>query len=135
MAIRANSKEARNGIRKYIKECYEAWDEAKENVSFDEMARDIMDQFENYCHGLETIYNMQEYFEDWLTGLPSVNIGDFYNRSYSNAIDILGEILKETEEERNKYSYEQAEKLLTSMLYKELLKGIKTYERNKKGAR
>ena len=131
MAIRTNSKVARASIRNYIKECYESWDDAKENASFGQMSRDIMDDFEYYCKGRRPVYNMQEYFEEWVAGLPSSNIGDFYQRTYSNAIDILGDILQETEEERNRFTYEQAEHLLTSLIYRELLKGIKEYDKSK----
>ena len=46
----------------------------------------------------------------------------FYNRS---AVDDLGEILEETDEEKAKYNERQAEDLLTWLIYRELLKGEK----------
>ena len=44
----------------------------------------------------------------------------FYNRS---AVDDLGAILEETAEEKARYTEEQAEKLLTTLIYRELKKG------------
>ena len=63
-------------------------------------------------------------FADWCAGLPSVlDTLYFYNRS---AVDDLGAILEETEQEKNRYTEQQAEQLLTSLIYRELQKGEKT---------
>lgn len=46
----------------------------------------------------------------------------YYNRS---AVDDLGAILEETAEEKARYSEAQAETLLTSLIYRELVRGCK----------
>lgn len=62
-------------------------------------------------------------FEEWCSGLPSVlDTCYYYNRS---AVDDLGMILKENEQEKNKYTEEQAEKTLTYLIYRELKKAVK----------
>ena len=135
MALRTNSKIVRNRIREYIKDCYEAWAQDDgtflSDISFPQMSHNIMTDFDEWCVGRKPTYNMQEYFEEWLQGLPSCNLGDFYmRRNNDDAIKILGDILEETEEERNKFSYDQAEHLLTSLIYSELLKGRKEHDKN-----
>lgn len=60
-------------------------------------------------------------FADWCAGLPGVlDTYYYYNRS---AVDDLGAILEETEEEKARYTEEQAEKTITILIYKELKKG------------
>jgi hypothetical protein len=55
--------------------------------------------------------------------LPSViNTLYYYNRS---AITDLGDILEETEDERNRYTESQAEKLLTKLIYRTIQEAIK----------
>lgn len=69
-----------------------------------------------YYHGSEAAA-----FADWCAGLPSVlDTLYFYNRS---AVDDLGAILEETEQEKTRYTEQQAEQLLTSLIYRELQKG------------
>lgn len=60
-------------------------------------------------------------FADWCADLPSVlDTCYYYNRS---AVDDLGAILEETDEEKARYTEEQAEKTLTMLIYRELKKG------------
>lgn len=62
-------------------------------------------------------------FNDWAAGLQGVlDTCYFYNRS---AVDDLAAILEETDEEKARYTEEQAEKTLTNLIYRELLKGAK----------
>jgi hypothetical protein len=64
-----------------------------------------------------------ERFADWAAGLPSIlDTCYYYNRS---AVDDLGAILEETAEEKARYSEAQAETLLTSLIYRELVRGCK----------
>lgn len=60
-------------------------------------------------------------FIDWCQGLPSVlDTCYYYNRS---AVVDLGNILEQSERERAQYTEEQAERLLTHLIYQELVKG------------
>lgn len=60
-------------------------------------------------------------FADWCQGLPSVlDTCYYYNRS---AVADLGNILEQSEREREQYTEAQAERLLTHLIYQELVKG------------
>ena len=73
-----------------------------------------------HCENMEKqgYKSLDEVFFDWCQGLPSVLDCDyFYNIS---AVDLVGDILEQTKEERKQYTEEQAEKLMTSLLYRAL---------------
>ena len=125
--LRTNSKKAAENIRAYIVDNF-----TPENYTdtppqdWPEIAAFILDTFRSekywcpqdarYYHGSEVAA-----FADWCAGLPSVlDTCYFYNRS---AVDDIGTILEETEQEKARYTEQQAEQLLTSMIYRELQKG------------
>lgn len=56
-------------------------------------------------------------FVNWCQGLPTALDCDYYLHS---AVDLLGEWLEETEEEKKKFSEQQAETKITQILYREL---------------
>ena len=59
----------------------------------------------------------------WCQGLPSViDTCYYYNRS---AVEDLGDILEETEEERNRYTEQDAERLLSCLIYREIRKELR----------
>ena len=128
--LRTNSKKAAENIQTYIVNGF-----TPENYTddppqeFPKIAAFILDTFRSekyhlpkdrrYYHGCEL-----SAFRDWCAGLPSVfDTCYFYNRS---AVDDLGAILEETEQEKARYMEQQAEQLLTDLIYRELLKGAKT---------
>ena len=125
--LKTNTKKAAENIRAYIVDNF-----TPENYTdnppqeWPEIAAFILATFRSekywcsqdvrYYHGSE-----QTAFADWCAGLPSVlDTLYFYNRS---AVDDLGAILEETEREKARYTEQQAEQLLTSLIYRELLKG------------
>ena len=127
--LKTNAKKAAENIRLYIVDHF-----TPENYTdnppqeFDKISAFIIDCFRSeflpnenarrYYH-----YNEQVAFADWCAGLPSVlDTGCFYNRS---AIDDLGAILDETDAEKARYTDTQAETLLTSLIYRELIKNAK----------
>lgn len=61
--------------------------------------------------------NVFEQFEKWASGLACGGLFDYYYNV--SAVQVLGDILEETEEERNKYTEEQAERLLTLLIFRE----------------
>lgn len=67
-----------------------------------------------YGHSEETA------FVDWCSGLPSILDTPYYYRV--SAVDVLGDILEETETERNKFSEMEAEKMLSRLIYREIKK-------------
>ncbi|MBP5412257.1 MAG: hypothetical protein J6Y47_03255, partial [Bacteroidales bacterium] len=69
--------------------------------------------------------NHQECFIAWLSGLPSIfDSCYYYNRS---AKDDIGAILEETENEKNRYTEEQAADLLSRVIYREIVKATGRY--------
>lgn len=116
--LKANSKQARENVRAYIINhfCPSDYDFTGDASDFATVARFIMAQFEN--EKPRNRGNRQEIFVDWCAGLPSVlDTCYYYNRS---AVDDLGAILEETETEKARYTEQQAEKLLTKLIYAEL---------------
>ena len=94
----------------------------------------------NYTETVSAIYNAfieEKYFDDtckryfryseeaafisWLQGLPSLFDPAYYYRL--QAVDVLGDILEETETERNRYTEAEAENLLSRLIYREIKKG------------
>ena len=129
--LRTNSKKAVENIRAYIVDNFtpEGYTDNPPQ-EFPKIAAFIFDTFKSekyrcsqdvrYYHGNEAAA-----FADWCAGLPSVlDTCYFYNRS---AVDDLGAILEETEQEKARYTEQQAEQqaeqLLTSLIYRELQKG------------
>ena len=128
--LRTNSKKAAENIRAYIVDGFtpEGYTDNPPQ-EFSMIAAFILDTFRNekyhlpedrcYYHGCELLA-----FRDWCAGLAGVlDTCYFYNRS---AVDDLGAILEETEQEKARYTEQQAEQLLTDLIYRELLKGEKT---------
>jgi len=119
--LKTNSKKARENVREYIRgEAEYIRDSYGLNVNTDaEIARAIQDIFRDETAG-DHRRNMSEAarFEDWAQGLA---LGGMFLYYYNvSAVDLLGDILQETETERSKYSEEQAEKLLTRLIYAEI---------------
>lgn len=128
--LRTNSKKAAENIRAYIVDGFtpEGYTDNPPQ-EFPKIAAFILDTFRSekywcsqdvrYYHGCERLA-----FRDWCAGLAGVlDTCYFYNRS---AVDDLGAILEETEQEKARYTEQQAEQLLTDLIYRELLKGEKT---------
>lgn len=121
--LRSNSKKARENVRMYIIDNFDAtgYDVEIDESNFVEVATFILNTFynEKVKHDKRKISHF-EFFEEWCSGLPSVlDTCYYYNRS---AVDDLGSILEETEEEKSRYTEEQAEKRLTYLIYNELVK-------------
>ena len=123
--LKTNSKKTRENIRAYIADNF-----TPENYTntppetFQEISTFILHCFrsEKYHTPEDLRYYHSERiaFLDWCSGLPSVlDTCYFYNRS---AVDDLGEILEETDEQKARYTEEQAENLLTLLIYNELTK-------------
>lgn len=126
--LKTNSKKARENIRAYIVEHFEpcGYDLDPAPVTFPEIAAAILDTFAHEKpYSTKYIYRAglsdEKVFMDWAAGLPSIlDTCYYYNRS---AVDDLGAILEETPEEKARYSESDAERLLTHLIYRELIKG------------
>lgn len=125
--LKTNCKQARENIKKYIISIYD------NEVDYSNCGIDTnKTEWEDIKETIKTIFNLEvghfrtrqigQYnaFFEWCQGLPSIiDTCYYYNRS---AIKDLGDILEETEEERNKFTEQQAEEKLTHLIYKELFK-------------
>lgn len=125
--LKTNSKKAKENIRIYIADNFSPEGYTDKNFdTFSEKARFILTAFRNEKPALGSYANMSEAerFEVWASGLPSVfDTCYYYSRS---ATDDLAAILDESEEEKAKYTDEsKSEKLLTALIYRELVRGNK----------
>ena len=122
--LKTNSKQARENIKQYIIENF-----TPENYTdnppqeFEQIAAFILDCFRSEKYHLPEDFryyhnNEKAAFADWSSGLPSVlDTCYYYNRS---AVEDVKNILEETDAEASKYNEQQAEELLTSLIYREL---------------
>ena len=124
--IKTNSRQARQNVQSYIMEHFDGCNyDIETPATFQEAAVIILDIFRNEKPAIGSYARMTEgeRFAEWAAGLPSIlDTCYYYNRS---AVDDLGAILEETAEEKARYSESQAEALLTSLIYRELLRGCK----------
>ncbi len=121
--LKTNSKKAIENLKKWTVDHFNADDygdfDGDEN-NFSDCAKYIYRVFlrEKY-EGAEHYHrntSMQDIFADWCAGLPSIlNTADYYYTR--RAVDVLGEILEETDEEKARYSQTQAENLLSALLW------------------
>ena len=122
--LKTNSKKAIENIKNYIIDNFNFcnYDDGttEEPTTFSEIAKFIYNCFlteKRYNEGYKG-YTEQQLFFDWCSGLPSVlDTCYFYNRS---AVEDLKNILEETEAEAGQYTEQDAEKLLTNLIYREI---------------
>ena len=124
--IRSNSKKACENIRDYIMQDKDYLDEC---AAYDNRKLETTDEYLAYAwdmfHEQEKWQIEQNYhcanfgiFLDWARGLALGGLFCYYyNRS---AKDDLGAILEETEEEKAKYTEQQAEEMLSRLIYREM---------------
>lgn len=121
--LKTNSKKARQNAKNYILNHYDFTNYGLPNSGeFIDVAKKIykifIDEIGKYRRGPEA-----EAFDEWASGLPSaLNTVDYYYRN--SAVDVLGEILEESAKERSRYTEEQAEKMLTYLIYREIKRGV-----------
>lgn len=123
--LRSNSKKAKENIRQYIRDGFTGENYGiEEPQKFEELARIIMETFREEKLNPEREYNRrrgysdQRVFEDWCQGLPSIiDTLYYYNRS---AVEDLARLLEETPEEAAKYSEQDAERMITYLIFREL---------------
>lgn len=124
--LKTNSKKARENVRAYIVENFtpESYTETPPE-NFHEIAVFILNTFREEKYHTQNdfkYYNNCEAlaFRDWCAGLPSLlDTCYYYNRS---AVNDVATILEETETEKARFKESDAENLLTTLIYCELLK-------------
>lgn len=127
MSLKTTNKEARLAIRQYILDHFDPCGyDFTGPCSFPNVVRFILSvHAEEKAYSPEYQsrkgYTNEQVFIEWAQGLPSVlDTCYYYNRS---AVADLGDILQQSERERAQYTEEQAERLLTHLIYQELVKG------------
>ena len=116
--LKTNTKTVRERIQDFINTHvdFSDYDLEKTPETATEINKAILD-----CFLSETKYsnipNEQERFIDWCSGLPSVIDCCYYLNS---TVEMLGDLLEETSAERAKYTEEQAERLFSYLIYKEV---------------
>lgn len=122
--LKTNSKQARENIKQYIVENFTPENYTDEEITgFENIAKFILDVFKSEYYNVTGRYTQAEAFKNWCSGLPSVlDTCYYYNRS---AVEDLKKILDETDAEASKYTEQQAEELLTSLIYRELARASK----------
>ncbi len=127
--LKTNSKAARQNIINYIRTESEDYlvsncghdpetlssDPALCWVIYETFNDEILKHNNQYIAGRVSEYEM---FKLWAQGLAMGGLFDYY---LCKGIDTLGDILEETEEERNKYDELDAEDLLTRLIYREII--------------
>jgi hypothetical protein len=123
--LRTNSKKAIENIKAYIMAIFNGENyDIETPETFKETATIIYNTFaEEFLYEYNRRRNEQEVFTEWCAGLPSIiDTCYYYNRP---AVKDLGDILEETEEERNRYTESDAERVLTYLIYREIKKAVK----------
>lgn len=116
--LKTNSKQARENIRAYILDSWNLEPE-EQGRTWEETQEAIKESFyfQAYSSEYERKQNRQEAFKNWLAGLPK-GLGDF---NLCQAVEDLGDILDETEAEKSRYTEDQANKLLSYLIYREVM--------------
>lgn len=126
--LRTNSKAAREAVRAYILEDLDYLEERfpdRTFKTFEDAARAIWEAFEaekpyTDQNAARRGMSRQDVFEEWASGLA---LGGLFLYYYNiPAVDLLGGIIQETPEERGKYSEQDAERLLTHLIFSEVSK-------------
>lgn len=121
--LKTNSRLVKERIRKLIVEeaCLENYDIDSSGMTWEQVACKIghiaMEEKSGdyYCRNMSP----EQRFEDWVRGLPSTFDLPFLYRQ-PRCIDVLGDILEETQEEREKFDETSAEVLLVHLIWREI---------------
>lgn len=124
--LRTNSKKARANVLQYLRDNSEYIRECAEydNITIESDA-DICKYIWNDFIRVKkhefrrSRVSYQDHFSDYASGLP---LGVFDYHYHCEAVNILGDILEETEEERAKYTESDAERVLDYLIFREVQK-------------
>lgn len=127
--LKSTTTKARQNIRTYIIRNYDPSSyDLPIKTDFPEIAKQILSCYwhEVGQYDIKRRISFFDSFANWAAGLPSIlDTCYYYNRS---AVDDLGEILEETEEEKAKFDERKAEYWLTHLIYRELTKIVNPFD-------
>ena len=124
--LKTNSKKALENIRSYIVDNFTPENYSLESSNdFATVAKVIYNCFIEEKSGTNDWGRVAEgvIFDDWMQGLPSIFGADYY--LHCTALDDLGVILEETEAEKARFTEDDASKLLSSLIFREIKKAVK----------
>lgn len=115
--LKTNSRQARENLKAYIMKNWNIETE-EQGKTWKEKKTEIIETFERcaYRSEYERKQKRGEAFAYWLSGLPR-SLGDFY---LNQAVKDLGDILEQTEDERNRYEESESERVLSYLIYREV---------------
>lgn len=117
--LRTNTKKVKDGVKAYIMENFDVYDGDDVNTNdFKSVAVYIWETFNDEIlrHDRRRM-SYQDFFIEWLQGLPTVLDCPHY---FESAVDIVGDLLEQAENERNKYTETDAEHLMSYLIYREI---------------
>lgn len=129
--LRTSSKKVKEKIKAYLINGFEdsgRYSDKDKDIAlyrYDEVCDEVLIAFYEQIIEFDKGYytspksNLFDGFVYWVSGLCDEINSIYYYKPIAK--DIIAEWLEETEEEKNKYSEEQAERLITSLLWRELL--------------
>lgn len=124
--LKTNSKKVTQKIENWVIENsdFEGYEDlpVKSPTSFTDYAINIYFIFKK--EKSDPILSEQSNFICWLSGLPAaINSADYY---YNNpSVAVLADILEETPEEKSKFDELEAERMMSYLIYKAIIKEIK----------
>lgn len=128
--LKTNTKKARANVQKFIVDNCINYD-GDNFTTVKEVCLYIYNCFCDECYNTDNRrYRMskQQLFNEWATGCPSGSLFDYYlYKEDYHPINLLGDILEETEEERNRYKEEDSATILTYLIYREIERQITGY--------
>ena len=119
--LKTNSRKAREAVRAYVAEKTRGRDGA-EAKTFEEAAAVIAGEWDAYKYpGLDrqSGHSLAEAFRHFAAGLPN-DLFDYL--AAGDTVELVGDMLEQTEAERSKYSDSQACDLLTRLILREVSK-------------
>ena len=122
--IRTNSKQLREKVKAFISQIFDASSYDREDLNSAPIEEQLQFIALTCWHekGFEVEKNrasFQDMFIEWCQGLPSlIDTAIYY--CHSSAVDLVGDMLEQTQEERAKYSEPEAERLLSYFIYREV---------------
>lgn len=124
--LKTNSKKALENIRSYIVDNFTPDNyDIEPSTDFVTVANHIYNNF-RVCMANDYQWGRVAegvIFDDWMQGLPSIFGADYY--LHCTALDDLGVILEETETEKARFTEDDAAKLLSSLIFREIKKAVK----------
>ena len=119
--LKTNSKKVREAVRAYVAQKTRGQDGA-EMKTFEEAAEVIAKDWGAYRYpglGRQFGYSIEEAFKHWAGGLPN-DLFDYI--AAGDTVELVGDMLEQTEAERSKYSDSEACDLLTHLILREIRK-------------